>query len=462
MEDLSIRQPFGDTEAMFREIIPGPNADDFPNKHCPNEYPHVIEVDLGDTVSFNIASTRMICKGSQDRHLLLDDVPPARCPTQQGPYRPVHEIRHLLKLREGFRPLNNKLHRLLDSITQTREALAAVSGEQFPPLPPLTAENASSLLYDIRDGLQSLAPRLVPREPEVLIPVGKGKEKQSTSAWPVENKTARSTTPLFDEDDSRYNPDVLIPEVNTLQTVLPTGGRFLHIVIYHEWWTLPLHVRCWTTDPTSFIVAAYDFPGICAAAELLVYRVADEQFCAATDPLDVAGRIVVCRRSDIAESTCVWLDCWTQRARDQAAAATPSAALQPPSTPSGIATAGPSRISTAAQSAAERIALPAETDKKRKLVAQTTPESAGPSKKQRVEDVISVTDKQRARVQKIRVHGYANQPPLALTTSDLDYSYSSDIEILSPIIPNPDYSSDVEILSTTAADLEYSSDVEIV
>ncbi|KAJ6516686.1 hypothetical protein C8R47DRAFT_1268185 [Mycena vitilis] len=448
MEQLSIRQPSGDTEAMFREIIPGPNADDYLNKHCPNEYPHVIEVDLGDTISFNIASIRMICKGSQDRHLLLDDVPPARCPTQQGPYRPVHEIRHLLKLREGFRPLNNKLHRLLDSITQTREALAAVSGEQFPPLPPLTAENTSGLLNDIRGGLESLALHFVPPEPEVLNPVGKGKGKESASAWP-----ARSTTPLFDGDDSRYNPDVLIPEVNTLETVLPTGGRFLHIVIYYEWQTLPLHVRCWTADPTSFIVAAYDFPGICPAAELLVYRVADEQFCAATAPLDVAGRIVVCRRSDIAESTCVWLDRWTQRARDQAAAATPSAA---------IATAGPSRISTAAQSAVGRIALPAETKEKRKLVDQTTPESAGPSKKQKVEDVISVTDKRRACVQKIRAHGYATQPALALTTSDLECSFSSDIEILSPTIPNPDYSSDVEIVSPTATDLDYSSDVEIV
>ncbi|KAJ7615722.1 hypothetical protein DFH06DRAFT_1145762 [Mycena polygramma] len=462
MEELSIRQPCGDTEAMFREIISGPNAADYPNKHCPNEYPHEIEVDLGDTISFNIASTRMICNGSQDRHLLLDDVPPARCPTQQGPYRPVHEIRHLFKLRDGFRPLNNKLHRLLVSITQTREALAAVSGEQFPPLPPLTAENTSGLLNDIRDGLQSLAPHLVPPEPEVLNPVGKGKEKESASAWP-----ARSTTPLFDEDVGvRYNPDVLVPEVDTLETVLPTGGRFLHIVIYYEWRTLPLHVRCWTADPTSFVVAAYDFPGICPAAELLVYRAIDEQYCAAQDPIDVAGGIVVCRRSDIPETTCVWLDRWTQRARDQAAAAAPSAALQPPSTPSeaiaGIATAGPSRISTAAQSPVERIALPAESNKKRKLVAQTTPESAGPSKKQRVEDVISVTDKRRARVQKIRVHGYANQPPLALTTSDLDYSYSSDIEILSPVIPNPDYSSDVEILSPIPLDLDYSSDVEIV
>ncbi|KAJ7631448.1 hypothetical protein DFH06DRAFT_1140680 [Mycena polygramma] len=465
MEELSIRQPFGDTEAMFREVIPGPNAADYLHKHCPNEYPHEIEVDLGDTISFNIASTRMLCNGSQDGHLLLDDVPPARCATQQGPLRPVHEIRHLLKLRDGFRPLNNKLHRLLVSIMQTREALADVSGEQFPPLPPLTAENTSRLLNDIRDGLESLAPHLVPPEPEVLNAVGKGKEKESTSAWP-----ARSTTPLFDEDVGvRYNQDGLIPEVNTLETVLPTGGQFLHIVIYYEWRTLPLHVRCWTADPTSFVVAAYDFPGICPAAELLVYRVIDEQYCAAQDPIDVAGGIVVCRRSDIFETGCVWLNRWMQRARDQAAAAASPAALQPPSTPSeviagpsGIATAGPSRISTTAQSAVERIDLPTESNKKRKLVAQTTPESAAPSKKQRVENVVSATDKRRACVQKIRAHGYANQPPIALTTSDLDYSYSSDIEILSPTIPNPDYSSDVEIISPTAADLDYSSDVEIV
>ncbi|KAJ7682334.1 hypothetical protein DFH06DRAFT_1119600 [Mycena polygramma] len=470
LKELSIRQPSGDTEAMFREIIPGPNAADYPNKHCPNEYPHEIEVDLGDTVSFNIASTRMICNGSQDRHLLLDDVPPARCATQQGPLRPVDEIRRLLKLRDGFRPLNNKLHHLWDLIMKTRDALAAISGEQFPPLPPKTAEITSELINDIQDTLESLAPHHVPREPEVLTSVGKGKEKESTSAWP-----ARSTTPLFDEDVGvKYNEDGLIPDLNALETVLPTGGKLLHIVIYYEWRTLPLHVRCWTADPTSFIVAAYDFPGICPAAELLVYRVADEQYCAATDPLDVAGGIVVCRRSDILETGCVWLNRWTQRARDQAAAS--SAVLGPSSTrseatagpsgiattgPSRIATAGPSRISTAAKYAVEGIDLPTESNKKRKLVAQTTPESAAPSsKRQRVEDVISATDKRRARVQKIQAHGYPDQPPLSLTTSDLDYS--SDVEILSPTIPNPDYSSDVEILSPMATDLDDSSDVEII
>ncbi|KAJ7673927.1 hypothetical protein DFH06DRAFT_1319049 [Mycena polygramma] len=426
MAELPIRQPSGDTEAMYRELIPGPNAADYPHLQCPNDYPHEIEVDLGDTNPFNIASTRMLCNGSQDGHLLLDDVPPARCATQQGPLRPVDEIRRLLKLRDGFRPLNNKLHHLWDLVMKTRDALAAVSGEQFPPLPPKTAEITSELINDVQDALESLAPHHVPREPDIL-----NYGKESTSAWP-----RRSTTPLFDEDVGvKYNEDGLIPDLNVLETVLPTGGQLLHIVIYYEWRTLPLHVRCWTADPTSFVVAAYDFPGICSAAELLVYRVTDEQYCAATDPLDVAGGIVVCRRSDILETGCVWLNRWTQRARDQAAAAASPAALQ--HKPIGA---------TATEAS--------ELDKKRKMVPHSvggTPEAAGPSKRRRMDEdeevapppiALSKLDKLRALDEKIKTHGFPDQAPLSLASSD----FESEVDIFS-LPPSDDVvSSDVEVL----------------
>ncbi|KAJ7602314.1 hypothetical protein DFH06DRAFT_1152922 [Mycena polygramma] len=201
MAELPIRQPSGDTEAMYRELIPGPNAADYPHLQCPNDYPHEFQVDLGDANPFHIASIQMVCNGSQDGHLLLDDVPPKRCDTQQGPLRSVADMRRFIDLKMGFRPLNNKLHHLWDLIMKTRDALAAISGEQFPPLPPKTAE--------------------------ITL---KGKGKESTSAWP-----RRSTTPLFDEDVGvKYNEDGLIPDLNVLETVLPTGGQLLHIVIYYD------------------------------------------------------------------------------------------------------------------------------------------------------------------------------------------------------------------------------------
>ncbi|KAJ7624348.1 hypothetical protein DFH06DRAFT_1142573 [Mycena polygramma] len=402
MAELPIRQPSGDTEAMYRELIPGPNAADYPHLQCPNDYPHEFQVDLGDANPFHVASIQMVCNGSQDGHLLLDDVPPKRCDTQQGPLRSVADMRRFIDLKMGFRPLNNKLHHLWDLIMKTRDALAAISGEQFPPLPPKTAE--------------------------ITL---KGKGKESTSAWP-----RRSTTPLFDEDVGvKYNEDGLIPDLNVLETVLPTGGQLLHIVIYYEWRTLPLHVRCWTADPTSFVVAAYDFPGICSAAELLVYRVTDEQYCAATDPLDVAGGIVVCRRSDILETGCVWLNRWTQRARDQAAAAASPAALQ--HKPIGA---------TATEAS--------ELDKKRKMVPHSvggTPEAAGPSKRRRMDEdeevapppiALSKLDKLRALDEKIKTHGFPDQAPLSLASSD----FESEVDIFS-LPPSDDVvSSDVEVL----------------
>ncbi|KAJ7616286.1 hypothetical protein DFH06DRAFT_1343298 [Mycena polygramma] len=426
MAELPIRQPSGDTEAMYRELIPGPNAADYPHLQCPNDYPHEFQVDLGDANPFHVASIQMVCNGSQDGHLLLDDVPPKRCDTQQGPLRSVADMRRFIDLKMGFRPLNNKLHHLWDLIMKTRDALAAISGEQFPPLPPKTAEITSELINDVQDALESLAPHHVPREPEVL-----NYGKESTSAWPC-----RSTTPLFDEDVGvKYNEDGLIPDLNVLETVLPTGGQLLHIVIYYEWRTLPLHVRCWTADPTSFVVAAYDFPGICSAAELLVYRVTDEQYCAATDPLDVAGGIVVCRRSDILETGCVWLNRWTQRARDQAAAAASPAALQ--HKPIGA---------TATEAS--------ELDKKRKMVPHSvggTPEAAGPSKRRRMDEdeevapppiALSKLDKLRALDEKIKTHGFPDQAPLSLASSD----FESEVDIFS-LPPSDDVvSSDVEVL----------------
>ncbi|KAJ6454895.1 hypothetical protein C8R47DRAFT_1328793 [Mycena vitilis] len=428
MAELFIGQPSGDTEAMYREIIAGPNVDDYLHIQCPNGFPHRFLVDLGDANPIHAGSIQLVCDGYQYGYLLLDYVPPKRCDTQQGPLLSVEDWRRFVKLRDEFRPLNNKLHHLWDLVMKTRDALAAISGEQFPPLPPKMAELTSELVNDVADALESLAPYHVPREPNVLNYLVKGKGKES--AWPV-----RSMSPLFEEDDSKYNEDGLVPDVDTLETVHPAGSKLLHLVIHYAQYTLPLHIRCWTADPTSFIVAAYDFPGIGPASELLVYRVADEQFCPATDPLNVAGDIVVCRRFDVPETGCAWLKRWTQRARDQAAAAPVPAGLQH------------RQIGATAAEASE-------PEKKRRMVPHSvggTPEAAGPSKRRRMDEdeevapapiALSKLDKLRALDEKIKTHGFPDQAPLSLASSD----FESEVDIFS-LPPSDDVvSSDVEVL----------------
>ncbi|KAJ7637411.1 hypothetical protein DFH06DRAFT_1139024 [Mycena polygramma] len=293
MAELPIRKPSGDTEAIVPGTHPGPNAADYPHLQCPNDYPHEFQVDLGDANPFHVASIQMVAMEAKTGTFSSTMCPrrgaiPSRVLCAQWRTCGASSIS-----KWGFRPLNNKLHHLWDLIMKTRDALAAISGEQFPPLPPKTAE--------------------------ITL---KGKGKESTSAWP-----RRSTTPLFDEDVGvKYNEDGLIPDLNVLETVLPTGGQLLHIVIYYEWRTLPLHTRSTWLAALWFVVAPTSL-----------------------------------------KTGCVWLNRWTQRARDQAAAAASPAALQ--HKPIGA---------TATEAS--------ELDKKRKMVPHSvggTPEAAGPSKRRR-------------------------------------------------------------------------------
>ncbi|KAJ7018656.1 hypothetical protein C8F04DRAFT_1198696 [Mycena alexandri] len=447
---IYINDSSGDIESMLREVVPPPTKTAYNLNPCPFGHDHCFELHTGELNECRIGSWPLFCTASNFPIQAGLNPPIHRCATQHGPLVPAAEMQLLWQLRDAYRPRNNALHEVQGLLQQLHTALgcSATLGD-FPALPERTAQKTVSMLEECRDGLEGLAPHLLPRNPEVLEHIGirvllsgvhfthlpsgkgKGKAKEFVTEWPLK----RPESPLFDYDSDDdplnvVNNDALNPDKDELSIIYPHLGRLVHLVIYTAAGA-PYHTFCWT--PTAmFRLSAYTIPGTSPTTKFLLYLVkSNERYAPAEAYINVKGlgNLLVYRVASLNHDSCLRIAKWEQRARE--------AAQQDATHPVGQA--GPSRWSSPATTPDAPTPI-----KKPTIEAPSQPPS--PSSLKRHASPLALTAPKKQKIMApspaeagsstailpyhLRIQSYGNpdQPAFEVRTSDPDYS--SDVEIV--------------------------------
>ncbi|KAJ7715338.1 hypothetical protein B0H16DRAFT_1477495 [Mycena metata] len=437
---IYINDSSGDVESMLREVVPPPKKTAYNLNPCPFGHDHCFELHTGELNEFRIGSWPLFCTASNPLIQAGPNPPIQRCITQHGPLLPAAKTQLLWQLRDAYRPRNNALHEVHGLIQQLHVALvrSAALGD-FPPLPEVTVQKTVTMLEECRDGLEGLAPHLLPRNPEILEHIGiyrsgkgKGKAKQFVAEFPLK----QPESPLFDYDSDddplkAVNNDGLDPDNDEFSVIYPHLGRLVHLVVYTAAGAAPYHTFCWTPN-AMFRLSAYTIPGTSPTTKFLLYLVnSNERYAPAEAYINVKGlgNLLVYRAASLTHDSCLRITKWEQRAREAAqqdathpvGQAGPSRRSSPATTPEAAKPIKKPTIQAPFQSSPspslKRRASPlASTDPKKQKITAPSPPKAGSS---------TAILPYHLRIQS---HGSRDQPAFEVRTSDPDYS--SDVEIV--------------------------------
>ncbi|KAF8143244.1 hypothetical protein K438DRAFT_1994055 [Mycena galopus ATCC 62051] len=424
-------KPVGDIEAMLRELAPPPHERDFDLDPCVRGHDHCFVLNTGELSGALVASWALRCTGYEDES----------CAPQYGRHLSDGALLQRLSiLRDAYKPRNNALNRLWDTLGDANNLLLPVHElGQCPALPEMAAEKMAKKLEDIKDWLQDMVPDLVPPNPEVLkTPSNNRRKRDLQSKFPL-----REESPVFslnsDERDREIHTDGYYPDQDDLDILLPSAGDYVHIVIYAKKGQAPYHARCWTPDPTSFHPSSYSFAIPSVTTKLLVYTITNNrgEYEPVDEPANLVarGKFILYRDSRLLRSACPGVSIWEQRARDWADEQASAPSTQPvPSSKRSIdrgsdpASSGSGSTPADAEAASAEVVVHASGSHG----SATRHMGREPGPPTTAEPANAALTKEELYQQKIHAYGYFYQAPLSVSTSDPDYSDagSSDIEFV--------------------------------